>query len=124
MVRQVDPTGRIPVPLARGRRAPSTAGSDFRTALRQAQRRAGEVRFSAHALERLRQRDINFTASDVRRVSQAAEKLAGKGGRQSLVVMDGVGLILDVANRTVVTAVERRALRENVFTNIDSAVFA
>jgi len=40
------------------------------------------------------------------------------------VVMDGLGLILDVANRTVVTAIDSQRLQDNVFTNIDSAVFA
>ena len=60
----------------------------------------------------------------MQRVSVAAGNLAAKGGRQSLVVMDNVNLVLDVRNRTVVTAVERWNRQGDIFTNIDNAVFA
>lgn len=102
----------------------TSAGVDFRRALLDAQQRTGEVRLSAHAEQRLAQRDINLTPADMARVAKAADRLASKGGREALVVMDAVGLILDVPNRTVVTAIDQQNLRENVFTNIDSAVFA
>lgn len=102
----------------------AAAGVDFRKALLDAQRRTGQVQLSAHAAERLKQRNINLTPADMARVSKAADRLASKGGREALVLMDSVGLILDVKNRTVVTAMERQGLRENVFTNIDSAAFA
>lgn len=83
-----------------------------------------QVRLSAHAAERIRQRNIEFTQADMSRLSQAADRLSAKGGREALVVIDSVGVILDVKNRTVVTAIERADLQDNVFTNIDSAVFA
>lgn len=99
-------------------------GGDFRRALDEATRRTGEVRLSAHAEERLRQRNIDLSSADMARIGKAVERLAAKGGREALVVMDSVGLILDVKNRTVITAIERGNLQENVFTNIDSAAFA
>jgi len=123
MVEQVSGASPAAVRAARtvsGRRA---AGNDFRKALEEAARR-GKVRLSAHAAERLARRNITLSAGDIDRVSRAADRLASKGGREALVLMDSVGFILDVTNRTVVTAIERQGLKENVFTNIDSAAFA
>jgi len=97
---------------------------DFRTLLQGALRPDAEVRLSAHARERLRERNIVLNDRDLERISNAADKVASKGGRDALVVMDQIGLILDVHSRTVVTAVDRSKLQDNVFTNIDSAVFA
>jgi len=98
--------------------------ADIRTALEGAMRPDTDVRLSLHARERLRERNIVLADADMQRISAAADKLASKGGRDALVVMDKVGLILDVPRRTVVTAIERQRLGENVFTNIDSAIFA
>ena len=36
--------------------------------------------------------------------------------------MDDVAVVVSVTNRTVITAVDRGAMRDHVFTNIDSAV--
>ncbi len=124
MVRQVSasvaPVGRIGAPRANG----STPAGAFRAVLKEAEQSVAGVRISAHAAARLQQRNIHLSAADMRKVSDAAGKLAAKGGRQSLVVMDNVNLVLDVRNRTVVTAVERWGRQQSIFTNIDSAVFA
>ncbi len=97
---------------------------DFRSVLQGALQPQQSVRLSAHAGQRLRERNIVLGDADMQRINQAAEKVASKGGRDALVLMDKVGLILDVASRTVVTAIEPQAMRDNVFTDIDSAVFA
>ena len=39
-------------------------------------------------------------------------------------VMDNMALVVNVKNRVVVTAINGGELKENVFTNIDGAVFA
>jgi len=38
--------------------------------------------------------------------------------------MDDTAMVVSVKNRTVITALAKDQARENVFTNIDSAVFA
>ena len=123
-VRQVNgvvaPLGQTAV----ARAVEGRGGVDFRRVLEGVIRPETQVKLSAHARERLRERNIALGESDMARLSDAADRIASKGGRDALVVMDGLGLILDVANRTVVTAIDRQRLRENVFTNIDSAVFA
>ncbi len=37
-------------------------------------------------------------------------------------MLDDVALVVSVANRTVITAIDGENLKENVFTQIDSAV--
>ena len=49
-------------------------------------------------------------------------RAAAKGARSSLVLMDKAALVVSVPNRTVITAVDKAALKENIFTNIDSAM--
>ena len=80
------------------------------------------LKFSAHAKERLSLRNIDLSAEDVSRMTTAVNKAAAKGAKQSLLVMDNQAFIVSVTNRTVITALDGSNMKENVFTNIDSAV--
>jgi flagellar operon protein len=83
-----------------------------------------KIQFSKHAQERLQTRNITLSDDEMRRLGDAVEKAGSKGGRDSLVLMDGKAFIVNVPNRVVVTALDGAALKDNVFTNIDSAVVA
>jgi flagellar operon protein len=83
-----------------------------------------ELRFSGHALDRVRQRGIDVGPERLARLHEGVERAAAKGGRDSLVLVDGTAFVVSVANRTVVTAVDPEHMRKQVFTNIDSAVIA
>jgi flagellar operon protein len=50
-----------------------------------------------------------------------ADKAEQKGAKQSLFMLDNVAMVVSIKNRTVITAVDGDSMRENVFTNIDSA---
>ena len=80
------------------------------------------VKFSQHAQDRLRARNINLTSSDLARLEGAVDSVAQKGGKESLVMMGDAALVVSIKNRTVVTAMDRAQMKGNVFTNIDSAV--
>lgn len=82
----------------------------------------GEIKFSQHARERLKSRNIELTASDLNKLSAAVDKARGKGARDSLILMNDLALVVSVKNNTVITAVDSQNLKDNVFTNIDSAV--
>ncbi len=82
----------------------------------------GRVKLSAHAQERLQTRGIELTSVDLDRIDRAMEKLAEKGGRESLLVMDKAALVVSVENRTVITAMAPNDLRDHAFTQIDSAM--
>jgi flagellar operon protein len=86
--------------------------------------KAPAVRFSAHAQTRLQSRQIALDGTQMDRLEGAVQKAAGKGSRDALVLMDDLAMVVSVTNRTVVTVVDKENLKQNVFTNIDSAVIA
>ena len=80
------------------------------------------VKFSQHAQDRLKARNITFSANDLANLDGAVNSVAQKGGKESLVMMGDAALVVSIKNRTVVTAMDRSQMKGNVFTNIDSAV--
>lgn len=80
------------------------------------------LKVSGHAATRLQSRNIELDGQQWQRVLDGVEKAADKGSRESLVMIDDVALIVSVKNRTVITAVDQAGLKDQVFTNIDSAV--
>jgi flagellar operon protein len=85
---------------------------------------AGELRFSRHALQRVERRGVPLTPSTLGRLSEGVGRAAGKGSRASVVLVDGTAFVVSVTNKTVLTAVPQEHMKEQVFTNIDSAVIA
>jgi flagellar operon protein len=81
-----------------------------------------DVKFSAHAMDRLQYRHIDLSDSDLNRIQNAVDKAASKGARSAVLVMDKAWLVVSVTNRTVITAIDNASLKENIFTNIDSMV--
>ncbi|MFY0542783.1 TIGR02530 family flagellar biosynthesis protein [Brevibacillus sp. H7] len=79
--------------------------------------------FSQHAIHRLQERGIELTEPDLTRLETAVQKAANKGAKESLIMMDNVAYVVSVVNRKVITAVDGASMKDNVFTNIDSAVF-
>lgn len=80
------------------------------------------LKFSKHAQERLQSRNIQLSTEDVDRIQNAVTQARQKGSRDSLIIMDRLALVVSVKNNTVITAVDDQSIKQNVFTNIDSAV--
>ncbi len=80
------------------------------------------LKFSAHASQRLRDRKINLDATTLAKVNDAVDKADSKGVQDTLILTSDAALIVNVKNRTVITAIDRNAIAGNVFTNIDGAV--
>lgn len=97
------------------------AGRPFAAALDEAVA-AGRIKFSQHAQQRLQVRNIELGPGDLEAINRAIDLAAAKGSRDSLVLYRDLALIVSVRNRTVVTAIDGQRMKENVFTNIDSAV--
>jgi len=106
--------------------APAPGAPSFADLLKQAQSTGdtGALRFSAHAQTRIQSRQIQLGSAEMQRIESAVQKAAGKGSRESLVLLDQTALVVSVPNRTVITVVDKDNLKQNVFTNIDSAVIA
>ncbi|HTA13098.1 MAG TPA: TIGR02530 family flagellar biosynthesis protein [Solirubrobacteraceae bacterium] len=99
------------------------AGPSFADALANAGA-TSRLQFSKHALARVQRRGIELGPNTLTRLSQGVDRAAGKGSRDSLVLVDGTAFVVSVSNRTVITAVGSEHMKDNVFTNIDSAVIA
>ena len=82
------------------------------------------LKFSAHAATRMSSRQIAMTPELMGKLEKAVEGAANKGARESLVLMKNCAFIVNIPNRTVVTAMDGESLKQNIFTNIDSAVLA
>lgn len=80
------------------------------------------LKFSAHASQRLQDRKIAIDPMTMQRVNDALDKAAAKGVEDTLVLTSNAALIVNVPNRTVITALDRNQMSGNVFTNIDGAV--
>lgn len=98
-------------------------GNDFASILNQKISENREVKISKHAAMRLEARNINLNNDQIERLKSAVDKASIKGVRDMLVVMDEVAFVVNVNARTVITAVNQSELKDNVFTNIDGAVF-
>jgi flagellar operon protein len=98
--------------------------NSFDDILKQKINETSDVKFSKHAQMRLETRNIKITDIQKQKISNALDKAEKKGVKDSLVMMDDIALVVNVKNRTVITAVNSNELKENVFTNIDGAVFA
>lgn len=104
------------------RPTPKTAVTQGFQSLLDAALASQPLHFSKHATERLQQRQIMLTPTDVTRLTQAVDSAASKGARDSLILLNRTAYVVNVPKRTVITAVDEANMRENVFTNIDSAV--
>ncbi len=80
------------------------------------------VTFSAHASKRLMQRGITLDRVDLEKIDAAFDKAAEKGAKESLFILKDLALLVSVENRTVITALHGDNAKDNVFTEIDSAV--
>jgi flagellar operon protein len=80
------------------------------------------LKFSKHALQRLESRNINLTNDQSSRLENGVSKAEEKGIKESLVMVDSLAFIVNVPNKTVVTAMDQTDTDSNIFTNIDGAV--
>lgn len=81
-----------------------------------------QVKFSKHASQRLESRNISLSDEQSARLENGVKQASDKGINESLVLVDSLAFIVNVPNRTVVTAMEQTETNSNVFTNIDGAV--
>lgn len=80
------------------------------------------VKFSQHALDRMKFRNLQLNNQDLTKLNDVVEKIAQKGAKESLVYMRDVALVVSVTNKTVITAMDGKSAKDTIFTNIDSAV--
>ncbi len=125
------PTDSQSIAVFRAPTAPAVSGNSAFSQLVQANQvdaasSAHGVTISAHAQDRLRVRNITLNDDDMKKIATTMDRVAEKGGRQSLFLVktssgQDAAMVVSVRNRVVITAVDGNSLRDNLFTNIDSA---
>jgi flagellar operon protein len=81
-----------------------------------------ELQFSKHAKARLESRGIALDTTQIDKLNQAVERLAAKGAKESLVLLDEHAFVVGVPRRVVITAMTRNEAMGNIFTQIDSTL--
>ncbi len=82
----------------------------------------GSLKFSAHALHRIKDRSIAMDQVLRDKLEKAVDTASQKGSKESLILSDNAAFIVSVKNKTVITVLDRNQMNGNVFTNIDSTV--
>ncbi len=81
-----------------------------------------QVEFSKHAMARAQERGIELTDNLLTKLTDSVQK-AGEKGAQNILALDaGRAFIINVPNNKVITTMSGTEMKENIFTNIDSAV--
>ena len=88
---------------------------------------SGSVTFSKHAQKRINSRQIGMNEQEIDKLKEVIGKLETKGVKESLVLLqnrdrEDFAFVVNVKNRTVITAITETMMKENIFTNIDSTV--
>jgi flagellar operon protein len=70
----------------------------------------------------LQERNLSLDKEEYAKLQSAIDKLKIKGGQDSLVITGKAAYIIDVPKNTIVTAIDKDSIGENVFTKIDSTI--
>lgn len=80
------------------------------------------LHLSTHAMRRLQERNLSIDKEEYAKLQTAIDKLKLKGGQDSLVITGKAAYIIDVPKNTIVTAIDKDSIGDNVFTKIDSTI--
>lgn len=81
------------------------------------------LKISNHAAKRINERNLDMDTNEYVKIKEGVEKLREKGSKESLLVTSKAAYIVDVNKNTIVTAIDKAGMSENVFTKIDSTIF-
>ncbi len=96
--------------------------NNFEQILKKQLQESKELKFSKHAQERALQRGIDVTQSLMEDLQNAVDKAREKGARELAIIGDKEAFIVNVKSGIVITTMSSLEMKNNIFTNIDSAV--
>lgn len=101
-------------------RSKTQLNNDFQRILQESIDRNQNVKISAHAQQRMIERDMELQGVDMNLIKKAMDDLEKKGARESLMLYKDMAFIASINNRTIITALQYEDI--DVVTNIDSAI--
>lgn len=120
-------SGQFPHPAATPAQAKQPAGGFGAILQQELDKSAGQstqgVAFSKHAISRAEERGIQVTPDLMDQLAGSVIKAQAKGATNILAMDAEKAFIINVPHARVITAITQDEMRENVFTNIDGAVF-
>jgi len=81
------------------------------------------VAFSKHAMSRAEERGIQVTQDLMDQLAGSVIRAQAKGATNILAMDGSKAFIINVPSAKVITAITQDEMKENIFTNIDGAVF-
>lgn len=96
--------------------------NQFANMMQERIQQAEGVQFSKHAENRIKQRGINMSEDVMADLNLAVEKARAKGAKDTVIIGSEGAFIVNVPNNIVVTTISEQEMKNNIFTNIDSAV--
>ena len=81
------------------------------------------VAFSKHAINRAQERGIEVTPDLMDQLAGSVVRAQEKGATNILAMDAEKAFIINVPSAKVITAITQEEMKENIFTNIDGAVF-
>ena len=110
-------------PVQQRKPAAAGFGAILQQELEKAEQPAQSVAFSKHAISRAQERGIEVTPDLMDQLAGSVIRAQAKGATNILAMDTEKAFIINVPNAKVITAITQEEMRENIFTNIDGAVF-
>lgn len=121
-------SGQLQAPASVQPQVKKGQGGGFGDLLRQELNRAPQqpvqsVAFSKHAISRAEERGIQVTPDLMDQLAGSVVRAQAKGATNILAMDAEKAFIINVPSAKVITAITQDEMKENIFTNIDGAVF-
>ena len=125
MIQRVSGVQRREAPQVRVQRQgqDGTFGAMLQQELVKSEQPVQSVEFSKHAISRAQERGIEVTPDLMDQLMGSVIRAQAKGATNILAMDTEKAFIINVPNAKVITAITQEEMRENIFTNIDGAVF-
>lgn len=98
-------------------------GAMLQQELAKTEQQPQSVAFSKHAISRAQERGIQVTPDLMDQLAGSVLRAQEKGATNILAMDAEKAFIINVPNAKVITAITQEEMKENIFTNIDGAVF-
>ena len=98
-------------------------GAMLQQELSKTEQPAQSVAFSKHAISRAQERGIEVTPDLMDQLAGSVIRAQAKGATNILAMDTEKAFIINVPSAKVITAITQQEMKENIFTNIDGAVF-
>ncbi|MGL4523580.1 MAG: TIGR02530 family flagellar biosynthesis protein [Bacilli bacterium] len=77
---------------------------------------------SKHAQRRISERNIQITESLLTRMEERLEQASQKGVKEALILADEGAFIVNVPKKTMITALDVKESKQQIFTNINGTI--